>query len=208
MKLHVGHRRLLVSSFFIVIYFASNTAMAQTDKPAPQPSPQATPQASATPSPPEANPADVSSMDAIIGAVYDTISGPIGKKRDWNRFRSLFASGARLIPSGPKRSGGHGWRPMPVEEYVTTIGPILEEKGFFEQEVGRRTDAWGNIAQAFSSYESRQKADDPKPFQRGINSFQLINDGKRWWILQVLWQSEDEKNPIPDEFLKKPAKGQ
>src|SRR6266513_2414962 len=45
----------------------------------------------------EANPLDVESIDAIISAAYDSISGPPGK-RDWNRERSLFIPGARLIP--------------------------------------------------------------------------------------------------------------
>lgn len=197
-------RTTLVSSLFI-LFLVSNITMAQTDKPSPQPSPPATPQASATPAPPVANPADVSSMDAIVAAVYDVISGPQGKKRDWDRMRSLFAPGARLIPTGPRKTGGHDWRVVTVEEYITKIGPLLEQQGFFEKEAGRLTDAWGNIAQVFSAYESRHTAEDPKPFQRGINSFQMINDGKRWWIVTVLWQNEDEKNPLPERILKKPA---
>lgn len=206
MKLRLSNRRqLLASALLILVYLAGRTTMAQTDKPSPEPSPSATPQATATPAPPEANPADVSSRDAIIAAVYDVISGPEGKKRDWDRMRSLFVPGARLIPTGPGKNGAHGWRVVPLEEYISRIGPLLEKQGFFERELGRQTEAWGNIAQAFSSYESRHKADDPKPFQRGINSLLLINDGKRWWVVAVLWQGEDEKNPIPKKYLKKPS---
>jgi hypothetical protein len=204
MKLGFGYRRpLLVSALVFVIYFACNPTMAQTDKPSPTPSPGATPQVTATPPQPEANPADVSSMDAIIAALYDVISGPEGKKRDWDRMRSLFVPGARLIPTERRKTGAHDWRLVTVEQYIARIGPLLEKEGFFEKELGRQTEAWGNIAQAFSSYESRHKPDDPKAFQRGINSFLLINDEKRWWILTVLWQSEDEKTPIPEKYLKK-----
>src|SRR5215212_2786942 len=139
MKLLLSHRRLLASSIFVVIYLASNTTMAQTDKPSPQPSPQATPQASATPSPPAASPADVSSMDAIIAAIYDVLSGPAGKKRDWDRFRSLFVPGARLIPIEPRTiTTGYGWHVAPVEEYIRRVGPLTEKQGLFEKEVGRR----------------------------------------------------------------------
>lgn len=194
--------RLLLS--LCLTFLACNATMAQTEKPSPQASPAATPQATATPSPPAANPADVSSIDAIIAAVYDVISGPQGKKRDWDRMRSLFVPGARLVPSGPRQTGEYGWRIVTVEEYITRSSPLLEQQGFFEKEVGRRTDAWANIAQVFSAYESRHKADDAKPFQRGINSFQLINDGKRWWVMTIMWQGEDEKNPIPEGMLKKP----
>jgi hypothetical protein len=196
------HRTLLVSSLLILISFAANATKAQTEKPSPQPSPPATSQPPATPPPPEPNPADVSSIDAIINAVYEVHSAPAGAKRDWNRFRSLFVPGARLIPTGPQRSGEFGWRLASVDGYITHVGPSLEKDGFFEKEVARRTETWANMAQVFSVYESRRKADDPKPFMRGINSIQLLNDGKRWWIVTVMWQNEDEKNKLPDAYLK------
>ncbi len=197
------HRRQIFISLLFVFYL-SNTTLAQTEKPSPQPSPPATAQASPTPSQPAANPADVGSIDAIVTAVYDVLSGDKGKKRDWDRMRSLFVPGARLIPSGRKTAGDYGWRMVALEEYITRVGTLLEEQGFFEKEIGkRRTEMWGNIAQSFSAYESRHKLDDPKPFQRGINSFQLINDGTRWWIISVLWQNEDDKTPLPDWLPKK-----
>ena len=57
------------------------------------------------------------------------------------------------------------------------------------------------MAEVFSTYESRHDAGDPKPFERGINSFQLMNDGHRWWIVTILWQGETSGSPIPKEFL-------
>jgi hypothetical protein len=81
-----------------------------------------TPPTSATP----ANPADVASVDAIIKALYDVISGPAGQKRDWNRFRSLFAPGARLMPTGRRPDGVQVMRSLSPEEYATGIGPQLE----------------------------------------------------------------------------------
>jgi hypothetical protein len=81
-------------------------------------------------------------------------------------------------------------------------GKYLEENGFFEKEVARRVESFGNIAHVFSTYESRHKADDAQPFARGINSIQLMNDGKRWWIVTVFWQGEDKSNPLPDKYLK------
>ena len=148
------------------------------------------------------NPADVESIDAIIAAAYDVISGPAGKKRDWNRERSLFISGARLIPTGARPTGEVGSRVLTPDEYVQRSAPRLEKDGFFEREISRRLEKFGNIAHIFSTYESRHKADDAKPFARGINSIQLMNDGKRWWIVTVFWQAEDEKNPLPAEYLR------
>ena len=159
-------------------------------------------QKTAAPSTPAANPADVASIDAIINAAYDSISGPAGKKRDWNRVRSLFMPGARLIPTG-KNEGKIEAQVLDVDGYVARAGDYLEKNGFFEQEVARRTEQFGHIAHVFSTYESRHKADEPKPFMRGINSIQLMNDGKRWWIVTIYWQQESAEDPIPEKYLKK-----
>lgn len=163
--------------------------------------PSAAQQKSEAPAIPAANPADVASIDAILAAVYDVISGPAGKKRDWDRMRSLFIPGAHLIPTGPRPAGGVGSHVIDVEGYISRASGFLEKEGFFEREIARRTETFGNIAHVFSTYESRHKAEDPKPFQRGINSIQLMNDGKRWWIVNIFWQAEDAQRPLPQNYL-------
>jgi hypothetical protein len=175
---------------------ALTTALVMTNK-AQTPTPSPTPTA-----PPAANPLDVASMDSTIAALYDVISGPAGK-RNWDRFRSLFAPGARLIANGVRPTGEVVSRVMTADDYAQRNGPFFEKNGFFEREAARHTDAFGNIAQIFSTYESRHAKDDAKPFQRGINSIQLVNDGKRWWIVTVFWQGEDEKNPLPEKYMQK-----
>ena len=152
---------------------------------------------------PVANAADVASIDSIVAALYDVISGPAGKKRDWDRMRSLFIPGARLIPTGKRQSGEIASRVLTVEDYINGSTKALEEGGFFEKEIARRTENYGNIAHVFSTYESRRKSDDAKPFARGINSIQLMNDGKRWWIVTIFWQGEGPDNPLPDKYLMK-----
>jgi len=151
---------------------------------------------------PNANPKDVASIDAIVGALYDTISGPIGHKRDWNRLRSLFAVGARLIPTAARPSGESGMRVLDVEGYISGAGPYLEKNGFFEREIARRTESFGNIAHVFSTYDSRHNANDAKPFARGINSIQLAFEGKRWWVVTIFWDAETPEKPIPKKYLK------
>lgn len=150
----------------------------------------------------EANPADVASIDSIMKAVYEVISGDAGQKRDWDRFRSLFHKDARLIPSGKNKEGIVGARAFTPEEYITRSAPFMEKEGFFEKEIARKIDTYGSIAQVFSSYESFHKKDDKTPFARGINSFQLLNDGKRWWVVTIYWQGETPENPIPSQYLK------
>ena len=149
---------------------------------------------------PEAATADVESIDAIILSVYDVISGPAGEKRDWDRMRSLFIDGARMIPTGRRQNGKGGHRVMSVEDYITGSGSWLEENGFFETEVSRKTDQFGNIAQVFTTYESR-RTPEAEPFMRGINSFQLWHDGDRWWVVSIFWENESAENPIPDKYL-------
>jgi hypothetical protein len=187
----------------IIVYFASAHCLAQEKAaPMPQPTPPPRTQPLQTPETPSANPADVNSIDAIIAAVYDVISGPAGKQRDWDRMRSLFVPGARLIPTGPRQTGGYGSRVLGVEDYITRAEPLFAKEGFYETESARTTEQFGQIAHAFSTYESRHARDDAKPFQRGINSIQLMNDGKRWWIVTIFWEGEDEKHPLPEKYLK------
>ena len=151
--------------------------------------------------PPGPRASDVQSLDAIVAALYDVISGPIGQQRDWDRMRNLFVPGARLIPAVYKPDSVPTLRQWTMDEYITRAGPLLEKNGFFEREIARQVDEYGGVVQAFSTYESRHNADDPKPFVRGINSIQLFNDGRRWWVVTVLWEGERPDNPIPEKYL-------
>ncbi|MGA2001204.1 MAG: hypothetical protein ABSG52_14530 [Terriglobales bacterium] len=155
---------------------------------------------------PTASPADVKSIDSIVAALYDVISGPAGQKRDWNRFRSLFWPGAHLIPVGAKQDKtGNAARVLTVEDYVTRTDPFVAKDSFYESAVANRVDQWAQIASVFSTYESRH-AKGEKPFARGINSIQVFNDGQRWWVLNILWESESEQNPLSERLLKPPVK--
>jgi hypothetical protein len=153
--------------------------------------------------PKEANPADVSTLDGIMKTVYDVISGDAGKERDWDRFRTLFHKDARLIPSNKNaQTGVIGANALTPEQYITRVEPFFAKEGFYERELSRHVDLYGNIAQVFSTYQSFHSMSDKTPFMRGINSFQLLNDGKRWWVVTIYWQAETPENPIPKKFLK------
>lgn len=157
----------------------------------------------ASPQPKAADPKDVGSLDAIMKAVYDVISGDAGKPRDWDRFRSLFQKDARLIPTGKNATTkAVSATVLSVEDYIKRAEPNFAQNGFHERELARHVDIYGNIAQVFSTYHAFRKSDDKEPFLRGINSFQLMNDGTRWWVVTIYWQAETPDNPIPKEFLK------
>jgi hypothetical protein len=148
----------------------------------------------------KANPADVASIDAIITAVYDCISGPAGEKRNWERERSLYYPGARLIPTG-RPSTEPAPEMLDVEGFIARVESFVTEQGFYEKEIARRTEQFGQIAHAWSTYESRHDPSDPEPFMRGINSIQLFNDGKRWWIVSIYWQHESAQHLLPEKYL-------
>ena len=148
-----------------------------------------------------ADPKDVSSPEAIVAAVYDVISGPAGQKRNWNRMRTLFVPDARMIPTGKRQTGEITRRTLTVEDYITNSGPHLEKDGFFETEIGKKTEQFGNIVHVFSTYESKRTLKDEKPFMRGINSIQLWFDGQRWWVITIFWQSESPDTPIPEKYI-------
>lgn len=151
-----------------------------------------------------ARPADVESLDAILAALYDVISGPAGQRRDWDRFRSLFVPGARLIPTAGPAGQPVQARVWTPEEYIQRAGASLERDGFFEREIGRVTETFGHITHVFSAYDSRRTAADPEPFARGINSIQLLFDGARWWVVSIFWDSERPDNRIPARYLTRP----
>ena len=152
----------------------------------------------------KANSADVESIDGIIAATYDVISGPASKPRDWERERSLFYPGARLMPTATV-AGSNDVELAPqildVEGYIARVEPLFEKSGFYETEIARRVESFGSIAHVWSTYESRRDPSDPEPFMRGINSIQLFNDGKRWWVLSIYWQHESRQHPLPEKYL-------
>jgi hypothetical protein len=152
---------------------------------------------------PTAHAGDVSSIDAIVAALYDVISGPAGHPRDWDRMRALFVPGGRLIPSVAGERGGATARVLDVDGYIDRVRASFERTGFFEHEIARKTEAFGNIAHLFSTYESRRTPTDAAPFARGINSIQLLKDGDRWWIVTVFWDAERPGNALPPQYLPK-----
>lgn len=176
---------------------AVSAACALAPIPAVAQAPLGTPATGYEPGP---RPEDVASVDAIIAALYDVISGPVGEPRDWDRFRSLFLPGARLIPTAPSPDGGARHQVMSPDDYAASAAESLPAIGFREREIARRTEEFGSIVHAFSTYEGF-RGDEAEPFLRGINSIQLFNDGARWWIVTVFWSPEHPGSVLPARYL-------
>jgi hypothetical protein len=150
---------------------------------------------------PKAKAEDVSSPEAIVAAVYSAISGGKGQQRDWDRLRSLFAPDARLIPSITGKDGHNDAVFLTIDGYIARSSGRMTSDGFFEHSIYNEMEQFGNIVQIWSTYESRHDPADEKPFQRGINSFQLLKDGDRYWVVNIFWDSESPTKPIPAKYL-------
>jgi hypothetical protein len=145
----------------------------------------------------------VLTVDNTVKTLYNVISGEIGKKRHWEQFKYLFTPDAKLIAAGKDADGNNKITYMKPDDYIKNSGKWLETNGFFEKEIHRTVNTFGNMVEVFSTYECFYNVTDKKPFMRGINSIQLWNDGKRWWIVNLYWTQETAENPIPEAYLPK-----
>jgi hypothetical protein len=159
-------------------------------------------------SPPGSRPSasDGASVDAIVAALYASVSHDTATEPNWPRMREIFLPVGMLVP--PKNPKSDMFTVLDVDGFEQRVREGIaaaKQKGdptsFFEREAARRTDCFGNVCQIFSTYESRRAPSDEKPFVRGINSIQLVNDGRRWWIASVVWDTERPDNTIPAQYL-------
>lgn len=197
----------MITAFFCVFLLVAPQEDPRTP-PKPPPPPVA-PAVGTAPAPPASNPTgqaapparpeDVATVDAIIAALYASISGPKGAPRDFDRLRSLFATDAKLISLG-QPDGRYRPRMMSVDGYLSASGKFLVEMGFTERELHRREDRFGHLVHVWSTYEGRIEGPD-SPLVRGINSLQLAHDGTRFWILSLVWDPESPSNPLPPSAL-------
>lgn len=156
---------------------------------------------------PEPKLEDLESIDAIIRAYYASISFAAGKLPDYRRLRTLFHPRARITP--PRADDSLAAEVLDVEPFLERsqgiiMGSELERRGLFQREVFRSVEAFGNVAHVFSTYES-SLADEPRPFERGINSIQLLKQGHGWAVLNIMWEIERKDLAIPDEYTREDA---
>lgn len=142
---------------------------------------------------------EVSSPENITDAALESISGEKGKKRDWRRFRNLFWPTAQL--NAVFHKGDSAWLKIhTLDEFIERAGTWYEDNGFREIRLKNEVDQFGNIAHVFQSYSA--SVYDGKEVQRGINSYQLTFVNDRWWIINLIWDSETNKSKIPEKYLK------
>ena len=133
---------------------------------------------------------DVASPESIVVAVYEILSGHAGDDRDWDRWRTLYAPDARLMPIEKDASGVVRPSVFNPDQYIESRTALLAANDFFEWETRREERRSGRMAHVWSSYDAA-RTPHGKPIRRGVNSIQLWNDGSRWWILSVIWDAEN-----------------
>jgi hypothetical protein len=152
--------------------------------------------------PVELHPEDVATIDGIVKAYYDIVSGPAGEARPWARDRALYLNlpTFRFVAVDVKADGAVEIEAMDHAQFAQWSSDHLVKEGFFEHETHRITHRVGNLVQVLSTYESRRSPDGPV-IGHGVNSLDLVWDGKRWWIAASVWQDQDPSVPHPPEFL-------
>ena len=142
---------------------------------------------------------DVSSIDSIINALYEVISGEKGEERDWDRESNLFHPEARLIVI--KKENNHlETKIMTSDEFIQYAKPFIDKIGFYEYEIARKVEEFGHVVHVWSTFESKYSKEDEKFYTRGINSIQLLNDQKRWWVMNIYWNKETDEFPLPEKY--------
>lgn len=143
----------------------------------------------------------VFTLDKTIETFYESISGEKGANRNWGEFKLLFKPDAKLIPSGKDKEGVYQVNYLSPDAYIKSSEKWMKKNGFIEKEIHRRVNSFGNIKHVFSTFEAYYSKKDKHPFMRGINSIQFLNDGTRWWIINMFWTKETFENPIPKTYL-------
>lgn len=143
---------------------------------------------------------DLRSLDAVIGAMYGSISGPPGGQ-NWILANRLFHPRAQLVRTGVAADRRPSAMIFSVDEYRSNATELLRDRPFFEVEIARRTLRFGNVAQVFSAYEARCAPDAPDLIKRGMNMIHLYDDGERWWIMQMIWDDERAGVELPTELF-------
>ena len=142
-------------------------------------------------------------VNNVVNTLYDVVSGKKNEERDWKLFKLLFHPDAKLITAGRNNDREFQVKFMGAADYVKNSSKWIASNGFVKKEMRRKTEEFGRMAHVFSSYKTYNTEDENKEDSemRGINSIQLLNDGERWWILNIYWTQETWLNPIPSEYL-------
>jgi hypothetical protein len=140
-------------------------------------------------------PSDVQTLDGIMKAYYEVVSGAEGEARYWDRDKSLHVPGAQVVITGTA-GDSLAIRKVSIGEWHAQSGEV-QGASFFEYEVAREVRQHGSTVHVWSTYESKSDPDGEVTSQ-GINSIEMIWDGSRYWITS--WTFDGRGTPVPLEY--------
>ncbi|WP_294328921.1 hypothetical protein [uncultured Chryseobacterium sp.] len=139
---------------------------------------------------------DAKTIDAIMKASYEVVSGEKGAKRQWERDQYLHHPKAVYSYFDKEKQVQ---ATLTLQEFHQATDDMVFNTAFYENEINREVRVFGNIAQVWSTYETRLEKNGQVK-RRGINSIQLIFENNRWYIISWIFSGETDKNIIPKTF--------
>jgi hypothetical protein len=139
---------------------------------------------------------EFTTIDALMTALYGSISGPPGGQ-DFELSRRIYHRDVRLVRTRLDEAGRPVAYSFSADDYEANAKALLAGTPFYEVETERRTVRFGNVAQVFSAYEARTAPDGGELIKRGMNCAHLFNDGRRWWLMHMIWDDEREGVEVP-----------
>lgn len=139
---------------------------------------------------------DTKTIDGLMKASYEVVSGEKGAKRQWERDNHLHHPKAVYSYFDRKKQKQ---ATMTLQEFHKETDEMVFNTAFYENEINREVRVFGNIAHVWSTYETRLEKGG-KVERRGINSIQLIFENNRWYIISWTFSGETDKDIIPKTF--------
>lgn len=142
-------------------------------------------------------PADLAAAnpESLVRALYDIVSGPAHSAKDWARLARLHAPGAIITPTQHTGTAPFAAAPQALSKFIELNERLFANRGFHEREIFQRVQRFGHIAHVWSGYETREHPGGPVE-ARGVNSFQLLHDGRRWCVLSATWDTDTPDHPM------------
>lgn len=196
-----GHGARVVAVWVVGIYLVSSVVIGMGARGATQTPEQSRAKAHVEVPVVAARAEDVGSIESIVKADYDCISGGVGVARQWGRDLSLYDPDARFYSVEKDAKGGGVKIASPTfQEFTDATDAEMVKDGFSERELAHKVHRFGNVGTVFSSYEGKN-ASTGKVIGRGVNIYQVYFAGGRWWISSVSWDAEKPINEIPAELI-------
>jgi hypothetical protein len=138
------------------------------------------------------------SPESLVRHVYDLVTFDGGQTPDWDTVRSMFIEDAVIV----LRTSRDSTTVFSVNGFVDDFVAFAERadvrrSGFKENVVRIEAMEFGEMAHVLVLYEASIPGSERSP-QQGVDSFQLIKRGGRWWIVSITNEIPTADRPIPE----------